>query len=240
IFIFYFPSLLAGPIDRWPRFRQALKDSFTAPRVPSLKLAYQFLLLGLAQKFVLAEALRRYVLPTSIENFRQGIIGFYSYPLYLYLDFAGYSALAIGFSLLLGVSLPLNFDRPYLAQNPQDFWRRFHITLGEWLRDYFFKPLYLLLSKRKALAPYPLLRQNLALFSTFFLMGLWNGTQKHFLISGALFGAYSVVHNIFVYRAKQKGIRFLSPAFVWLSRFVMLHAACLALFIFCQQMWEKH
>lgn len=238
-FLFYFPAILAGPIDRWPRFQQAIKDSWTLRTREVLPLALQWLGLGLLQKFVGAEALMRYVLPGSMTTWQNKVLGFYGYPLYLYLDFAGYSAMAIGFSLLVGVSLPLNFNKPFLALNPQDFWRRFHITLGEWLRDYFFKPLYRIFSRWPSLASYPLLKQNLALFLTFFLMGVWNGTQWNFLLSGGLFGLFSVVHNSFVFHSKRKGWMLNSSSWKWGSRIVMLHAACLALVIFCAGLWRS-
>ncbi|MBX3021705.1 MAG: hypothetical protein KF799_08530 [Bdellovibrionales bacterium] len=230
-FVFYFPALLAGPIDRWPRFKEALLASWKTPVVDFWPQASFWLALGLLQKFVLAEAVRRYWLPGTLNGASEWVAAFYSYPLYLYLDFAGYSAMAIGFSLLVGVSLPVNFNKPFLASDPQDFWRRFHITLGEWLRDYFFKPLYRHSARWPGLSP--LMRQNIALFLTFLLMGLWNGPRKQFVISGALFGIYSVVHNTFVYYAKQKGR---APATrglkLWLSRLLMVHLAALALFIF--------
>jgi len=230
-FVFYFPSLLAGPIDRWPRFQESLKQSWLRPAAEFWPSAFQWLALGLVQKFVLAEAVRRYGLPATYTATQDWIQAFYAYPLYLYLDFAGYSAMAVGFSLLIGVALPVNFDKPFLAANPKEFWQRFHISLGEWLSDYFFKPLYRMLSLKAQLSP--LMRQNLSLFMTFLLMGLWNGPKKQFLLSGALFGLYAVVHNTYVFRNKQKGqVPVRTPLKLWLSRIVMLHLACLALLIF--------
>ena len=229
-FVFYFPALLAGPIDRWPRFRDALERSFKRPARDDWAPAFQALALGCTQKYVLGEAVRRYWLPEHLDHPLAWVSSFYAYPLYLYLDFAGYSAMAIGFSLLVGVTLPQNFDRPFLAVNPQDFWRRFHISLGEWLRDYFFKPLYKLSAKWKMS---PLARQNISLFLTFLLMGLWNGPRKQYVLSGALFGLYSLVHNTLVYRNKVRGRAPVdTPVRRWASRLLMLHLAALALFIF--------
>lgn len=232
-FVFYFPSLLAGPIDRWPRFKEALQQSWAKPIVDFWPSAFFLLTLGLVQKYILAEGVRRYGLPASTpKDLKEWVSAFYTYPLYLYLDFAGYSAMAMGFSQLVGVTLPLNFDKPFLSSNPQDFWRRFHITLGEWLRDYFFKPIYRASARWPGLTP--LMRQNLSLFMTFFLMGAWNGFKKQYLISGALFGIYSVVHNTYVYRAKQsgRGLPPPTPLKLWLSRILMVHLAALALLIF--------
>lgn len=229
-FVFYFPSLLAGPIDRWPRFKNALAESWE--RAVPYAQAFGLLGFGILQKYIFAESLRRYIIPEHLQSTRDWILSFYGYPTYLYLDFAGYSSMAMGFSLLVGLSLPLNFNRPFLSVNPQDFWRRFHITLGEWLRDYFFKPLYRV-SSRWTFVKSPLVRQNIALFLTFLLMGLWNGFQKQYIISGSLFGVYSVVHNTYLFYKKQKGgLAPLAMWEIWLSRFVMVHFAALALFIF--------
>lgn len=230
-FCFYFPSLLAGPIDRWPRFKEALARSWREPIVAAWPQAFFWLLLGLNQKFIWAEGVRRYWLPTTLASAKDWVAAFYSYPLYLYLDFAGYSAMAVGFSLLVGLQLPINFDKPFLASSPTDFWRRFHISLGEWLRDYFFKPLYKFTARWPQLSP--LTRQNISLFMTFLLMGLWNGPRKQYILSGALFGLYSAVHNTYVFRQKQKGVvPKQTPLKLWLSRLVMLHLAALALLIF--------
>lgn len=237
-FVFFFPTLLAGPIDRWPRFKEALANSWRQPIVAFWPQAFCWLLLGLNQKYVLAEAVRRYWLPTGLTGAKDWVSAFYSYPLYLYLDFAGYSAMAMGFSMLVGVTVPLNFDKPFLASDPQDFWRRFHISLGEWLRDYFFKPLYKLTARWPRLSP--LMRQNISLFLTFLLMGLWNGPRKQYILSGALFGLYSAAHNTFVYRRKQKGILPApTPLRLWLSRLLMLHLAALALLIFSGLPFEE-
>ena len=80
----------------------------------------------------------------------------------IFFDFAGYSAMAVGLSIMMGIFVPMNFNHPYLAPNPQDFWRRFHITLGSWLTDYFFKPLYKYLHNFDFLKKRKLLIQNIA------------------------------------------------------------------------------
>ncbi len=229
-FVFYFPAILAGPIDRLGRFRKSIEESWNQTKLDVS--GFHLLAVGLLFKFIIAEWLDRTVVPLELHRAQEWVAAFYGYPVYLYFDFAGYSAMAIGFSRLLGIDLPMNFNKPWLSQNPQDFWRRFHISLGDWLRDYFFKPLYRLSHKFPVVGKSALARQSLALFLTFFLMGLWNGPHKNFLLSGALFGLYSMVHNAFLYWLKRSGREINSPAFVWLSRLIMLHFAALALLIF--------
>ena len=160
----------------------------------------------------------------------------YSYTVYLFFDFAGYSAMAVGISIMMGINVPMNFNHPYLAPNPQDFWRRFHITLGTWLTDYFFKPLYKYLHNFEFLKGRRLLIQNLAIISTFLLMGMWNGFTWYFIFSGFLFGIYSAIHNIYVVYVKKGGFDYFSifPDIISinLKRFLMLNGAVLALYFF--------
>ena len=138
---------------------------------------------------------------------------------------------------MLGIDVPYNFDKPFLALNPQEFWRKWHKTLGDWLRDYVFRPIFKELTSRKLFNSRPVIRQNIALFFTFTLMGFWNGFEKHYIVSGMLFGVYSVVHNSYIFncKKKQKDI-FFGNTPPWLvkaiSIFIMFNAVCFALYIF--------
>lgn len=235
-FVLFTPTLLIGPIDRSDRFLRNLNDptSFNAQRFAS---GLDFLLKGAVYKFVLATLVNDYWLE-DIENthFWGHVNYMYAYTVYLFFDFAGYSALAVGFGKCLGIEVPINFDKPFLAQNPGDFWRRWHKSLGDWLKDYFFRPIYKELSSRK-LGKSILARQNIALFSTFFLMGCWNGFQLHYIASGALFGVYSVAHNTYVYDCKKNKrdlvFETLNPTITkWISIVLMIQLACFAIYIF--------
>ncbi|MBL7923911.1 MAG: D-alanyl transfer protein, partial [Bacteroidia bacterium] len=161
----------------------------------------------------------------------------YAYYAYLFFDFAGYSSMAIGLGRMMGITVPVNFTNPFLAVNPQDFWRRFHISLGAWLKDYFFTPLFLWLSRYKSLKPYPLAKQNFTLTLTFLLMGCWNGFKLNFVLSGLLFGLYSALHNGYLVRCRKKGkdVFFgkLPPQTIrYISIFIMIHLVAVSLYIF--------
>jgi membrane protein involved in D-alanine export len=164
------------------------------------------------------------------------LVNAYSYSLFFFFDFAGYSAIAIGVGLMMGISLPLNFNMPLLATNPVEFWRRFHITLGSWLSDFIFKPGYKYLLKFSFFKRHRLVAQNISLFLTFSLMGLWNGPQQKFILSGCIFGIYSIIHNTYKYYSikKRRDIFNILPIgiSVNLKRFLMAHAAAFALYIF--------
>ncbi len=236
-FLMFFPALLAGPIDRWQSFGAQLKDGFLRLTSERLASGYRLILLGACMKFVVGDLLQKYFLTGGWSRPGLFFAEFYGYSLFLYFDFAGYSVMAIGAGLMLGILLPENFNRPYLSCNPQDFWRRFHITLGDWLKDYFFKPIYKALHALPGLASRPLLKQNTAIFFTFVLMGCWNGLKAHYLISGALFGSYSVVYNSWVYWCKRRGGAapqlFGNPTWTRAAAiFVTVNACCLALYFF--------
>lgn len=239
-FLIFTPTLLIGPIDRFARYNKDLDEGYNRLGSKALSAGWQLLVFGLLHKFILAEAVDRYWL--SMADPESKALGdmantMYAYFFFLYFDFAGYSAMAIGLGKMMGIDVPKNFDKPFLARNPQDFWQRFHISLGQWLRDYFFRPFYKEFSSMKLFRKTPLLRQNIALYLTFQLMGAWNGFQAHYLISGAMFGVYSVVHNSYAYysRKKRKDIIFgkMNPAWVRIiSIAIMFHMGALAIYVF--------
>jgi D-alanyl-lipoteichoic acid acyltransferase DltB (MBOAT superfamily) len=140
--------------------------------------------LGLLKKFLLADYLannfvNRVFDTPKLYSGAEALLAVYAYSVQLYYDFSGYTDLARGTALLLGIRLPINFDRPYLAGNPQEFWRRWHITFSNWLRDYLY---FSLPGKRGKVMPY------LNLVITMVLGGLWHGLAWTFAIWGLLHG----------------------------------------------------
>ncbi|HXC04355.1 MAG TPA: MBOAT family O-acyltransferase, partial [Bacteroidia bacterium] len=239
-YLAFTPTLLIGPIDRYAHFNAAAEQGFTKMTSDRFIGGWNKLVKGIVFKFILAEVVDRYWLqthPAESKQFLHMASDMYAYYVYLFFDFAGYSSMAIGVAEMMGMEVPVNFTNPFAAVNPQDFWRKFHITLGDWLRDYFFTPLYTFFTRRKRLKAYPLLRQNTALILTFLLMGCWNGFKFNFMLSGLIFGLYSAIHNTYtVYcRKKNRDIVFgtLNPTAVkYLSIFIMFNLAAFALYIF--------
>ena len=238
-FLLFPTTLLAGPIDRSYRFQEDLQKGYENLTLSNIGKGWDILIVGVLFKFIFAEFVNKFWLSTIDEN---SVVLFdmansaYAYTTYLFFDFAGYSAMAVGLSIMIGISIPMNFNHPYLAPNPQDFWRRFHITLGTWLTDYFFKPLYKYLHNFEFLKGRRLLIQNLAIISTFLLMGMWNGFTWYFIFSGFLFGIYSAIHNIYVVYVKKGGFDYFTifPEIISinLKRFLMINGAVLALYFF--------
>jgi len=238
-FLLFPTTLLAGPIDRSYRFQEDLKKGYANITLTNLFKGWDILIVGVLFKFVFAEFINHYWLmpiDVSSQESLEMLNSAYAYTTYLFFDFAGYSAMAVGLSIMIGINVPMNFNHPYLAQNPQDFWRRFHITLGSWLTDYFFKPIYKSLHQFSFLKGRRLLIQNIAIIATFLLMGMWNGLTWYYIFSGFLFGLYSALHNIYVVHVRKGGFDvfavFPEIVSINLKRFLMLNSAVLALYFF--------
>lgn len=239
-YLSFTPTLLIGPIDRFHHFSASQAKGFSFINGENFVEGWYAVLKGVAFKYVIAECIDRYWLhlfPAESTEVLHMTNTMYAYYAYLFFDFAGYSLMALGFGKMMGMQVPVNFTNPFLAVNPQDFWKRFHISLGAWLKDYFFTPLFLWISRFKKLKPYPLAKQNVCLFATFFLMGCWNGFQLNFILSGLLFGIYSAMHNWYVVTCKKNGRDVIfgnmpAMAVKWISVIIMIHLVGVSLYIF--------
>lgn len=182
----FFPTTLAGPITRVGYLLPQLEKAKRLEPYDGGK-AFFLIGLGLAKKLLIADFLaenlvnRIFDLP-KLYSGAEVLIGVYGYALQLYYDFSGYTNIAIGSALLLGLRLPENFNRPYAAVSVADFWRRWHISLSNWLRDYLYFSLPGLRSRWKIFT-----YGNLAL--TMIIGGLWHGANWNFVVWGALHGA---------------------------------------------------
>ncbi len=185
LFKAFFPQLLAGPIVRADQFLPQLKEKKTLADV-ELGRAITLIAFGLFKKAFIANYLGTLLVDPLFENPAafggpELLLGVYGYAIQIFCDFSAYSDIAIGIALLLGFRFPENFDNPYRASSIQEFWRRWHISLSTWLRDY----LYISLggNRKGRLATY----RNLLV--TMLLGGLWHGAGWNFLIWGGLHGA---------------------------------------------------
>ncbi len=211
LFVTYFPHLIAGPIIHWremmPQFRMlGRSDGFVF-----CSAAYATLLIegtclfsvGLLKKLLIADQLSVFVdlgyKNVAALSFADAWLLSLAYTFQLYFDFSGYADMAVGISLLFGIRLPFNFNSPYKADSIQDFWRRWHITLSRWLRDYLYIPLG---GNRASTAG---VYRNL--FVTFLLGGLWHGAAWTFIAWGALHGLGCCVQKAWASR----GLRMPGP-----------------------------
>lgn len=188
-FVTFFPQLVAGPIVRANQFMpQLYKKFFLTKR--QFGIAVFWILNGLLKKIILSDYIAvnfvdrvfdHPLLFTSFEN----LFALFGYSLQVYADFSGYTDIAIGVAMLMGFYLPVNFNSPYKATNPGDFWRRWHISLSTWLKDYLYIPLG---GNKKGK-----LRTNINLMTTMLLGGLWHGASWNFVIWGGLNGIGIVI-----------------------------------------------
>ncbi|CPL74416.1 protein involved in the transfer of D-alanine into teichoic acids [Bordetella pertussis] len=237
-YLFFPLTLLAGPMYRWRNFQADLKRGYEGVTLETWLAGLELLIFGVIQKFGVAEAIWRYGLNTldAHDYSLTGVaLNASLYSFYLFFDFAGYSSMAIGVGMLFGFTLPVNFRNPLASANPQDFWRRWHISLSEWLRDVVFMPIYKALSKTAFFGRHRLAAQNIGILATLLAMGVWNGLALHYVVSGLMFGAYSVGHNLLVQHARTRPAlqAFLARRPVqWAGRALTLILAALALYVF--------
>jgi D-alanyl-lipoteichoic acid acyltransferase DltB (MBOAT superfamily) len=192
----FFPHLVAGPIVRAAEFVPQIPQRHRLTQGEATR-AGLLIARGAFKKVVISSYLSEAIVDPvfavpSAHSAPAILIAVYAYAVQIYADFSGYTDMAIGLALLLGFRFPQNFDRPYAATNLQDFWRRWHMTLSRWLRDYLYIPLG---GSRKGEA-----RTSLNLVLTMTLGGLWHGAAAHFLVWGLYHGLGLAVHRAWARR----------------------------------------
>ncbi|GAA4777042.1 MBOAT family protein [Stakelama sediminis] len=205
LFVTFFPQLIAGPIvhhsEMMPQFKDMPSEGKTGRRLAH---GLTFFIIGLFKKVVIADNISlfadRIFNAPSFDGMTamQAWQGALAYSFQIYFDFSGYSDMAIGLALMFGIRLPYNFNSPYRAVSIVDFWRRWHITLSRFLRDYVYIPLG---GNRQGKA-----RRYLNLFLTMLLGGLWHGANWTFVIWGALHGVYLIVNHVWMALCKKLGL----------------------------------
>ncbi len=189
-FLSYFPALVAGPIVRADYFIPQIRENRHATR-PELYTGLWLVILGVLKKALIADYLVRYDdlvfgSPGTYSGF-ETLMGAIGYVMQIYCDFSGYSDMAIGISLMMGFRLAKNFDFPYKSKNISEFWRRWHISLSSWMRDYIYIPLG---GNRKGT-----LRSYVNNLVTMLVAGLWHGAGWKFIFWGGIHGVGLVVHK---------------------------------------------
>lgn len=232
-FLFFFPTISSGPIDRYRRFatdwqRRRTRGEF----LTDLDTAIQHVFRGFLYKFILAALIQTYWIAHVSHGGGWKLISYmYGYSLYLFFDFAGYSAFAIGLSYLLGVRTPENFRLPFLAANIRDFWTRWHISLSFWFRDHVYMRFLIAATKGKWFEGKNT-ANYLGLFLTFGLMGVWHGTAVHYILYGLYHAALLCGYDWFARwnkRTKRWGD---GPAWRALNVALTIHVVCFGLLLF--------
>lgn len=183
LFVAFFPQLIAGPILRAKQFLPQLQAARTSINYDNWAIGLYIFSLGLAKRVIIADTIGIWAslgYEAAVLSPGEAWITSLAYTLQIYFDFSGYTDMAIGSALFFNIRLPANFNSPYLAESIQDFWRRWHITLSTFLRDYIYIPLG---GNRRGEA-----RTYLNILITFLLGGLWHGASWTFIVWGALHG----------------------------------------------------
>ena len=224
LFVSFFPQLVAGPIVRASEFFDQLdkKRNFSFAMAQS---GVMLIMLGLVKKVVFADNLALFADPVfdhpEAVSGVQTLLAVYAFAFQIYFDFSGYTDIAIGVAKLLGFTFPKNFNHPYLSLSFQDFWRRWHMTLSRWLRDY----LYISLGGNKSGA----WKTKRNLFLTMFLGGLWHGASWNFAIWGVLHGLYLSIERSISKKFNYQSEAFWFKSIKWL---LVFHFVCFAWIFF--------
>ena len=208
-YILMFPHLIAGPIVRYADIREEMHAD--RKQTTRLGLGIQYVIVGLCQKVLVANTLAPvadhvFGAPIGSLSAATAWLGTLSYTLQIYFDFCGYSNMAIGLAFMLGFTYPRNFNYPYAAQSMTDFWRRWHISLSSWFRDYVYIPLGGNRAGRWATV------RNLLI--VFFLTGLWHGAAWSFIVWGLFHGAFLLLERFGLSRLLNAGPRLVRHGYV--------------------------
>lgn len=188
----FFPQLVAGPIVRADHFEKEI-EKVLSPSSMRIRLGLTLIVYGLAKKLIIADNMAVHVntIFDDVEGLTNiGLVwwGALAFGIQIYCDFSAYTDIAIGSAHLLGITLPENFDSPYTATSPQDFWRKWHISLSTWLRDYLYIPLGGSRNGPRVMF--------FALMTTMLLGGLWHGASWNFVLWGLIHGLLLIIHRV--------------------------------------------
>ena len=233
-FLFFLPTVSSGPIDRYRRFGQDwVKDRTRAEFLDDLDFAIQRIMRGFLYKFIIAAQMDTHLrVPLLKVAGFWGYAGYmYVYTFYLFFDFAGYTAFAVGVSRLMGIKSAENFSLPFLARNIRDFWTRWHISLSFWFRDHIHMRFQLAAMKGKWFkgkhtASY------LGLFLTFGLMGVWHGLTFHYILYGMYHAVLLCGYDMFSRWNKQAKVWGDGPWWRALNITITFHVIALGMLLF--------
>ncbi|NLD19879.1 MAG: D-alanyl-lipoteichoic acid biosynthesis protein DltB [Clostridiales bacterium] len=232
-FLLFFPAITSGPIDRSRRYSQNLNSIM--PKNEYLELLGEGLykiVKGMVYKFVIASTFYQGMLWLGMAHtFKNALVYMYCYGFYLFFDFAGYSAMAIGISYLFGIRTPENFKAPFVSKDIKEFWNRWHITLSYWFRDFVFSRLVMRAIKKKWFKA-KLTAASWCFIINMTIMGLWHGLDSYYILYGLYHGVLLALTEIYQKRSyfhkKHKKDRW----YQFVSWFITFNLVMFGFFIF--------
>lgn len=213
LYILLFPQLIAGPIVRYSEIADQLHNREKYETIDNKLLGFYRFIIGLSKKVLIAnvvgaEADKIFSMDPSVMSSGTAWLGLMAYTFQIYFDFSGYSDMAIGLGRMIGFKFPENFESPYISQSITEFWRRWHMTLGRWMRDYLYIPLGGNRVKTKA-------RLYFNLWFVFLISGLWHGAAWTFIIWGAYHGLFLILDRLFLVKLLDKTNKFFRIIFTF-------------------------
>ena len=214
LYIILFPKLIAGPIIRYHELADQITDRSQNDTIDNRLTGFYRFIIGLAKKVIIANHMgviadSIFPLQYSDLDFMTAWIGILAYTFQIYFDFSGYSDMAIGLGKMIGFRFPENFNNPYTSQSITEFWRRWHITLGNWMRNYLYIPLGGNRVKSKG-------RLYFNLWLVFLASGLWHGASWSFVFWGAYHGFFLVLERMFLLKVYEKLGKFIRTVLTFL------------------------
>ena len=212
LYVLFFPRLIAGPIVRYHEIVSDLLDREKRDTIDDKIMGFFRFSIGLAKKVLIANTLavtvdKIFLAPVDHLTLLDAWLGLLLFTFQIYFDFSGYSDMAIGLGRILGFKLPENFNFPYISQNITEFWKRWHITLGNWMKDYLYVPL----GGNRATKN----RLYINLSVVFLLSGLWHGSSWNFIIWGIFHGLFLILDRMFLIKLSEKYGNYFSIPFTF-------------------------
>lgn len=241
-FMIFVPTLSCGPIDRYRRF---VKDSRSV--IDSKEYINDYLIVGsehiikgILYKFCIAGLINTLWMNriSTCINLGNSMQYMYAYSLYLFFDFAGYSAFAVGTSYILGIKTPENFNMPFLSKSMKEFWNRWHISLSKWFGDYIYSR-FVLNSMRHKRFKSRIYASHVGQIITMLVMGFWHGINSYYIIYGLYQGAALVLTDIYERKSKFYKKHKKEKWFQYVQVIVTFHIACFGLLIFSGYLFKK-
>lgn len=241
-FIIFVPTLSCGPIDRYRRFTKDSKNVISGEDYVNnyISKGIEQILKGILYKFCISALISTLWMNNIGNNVNvlNSINYMYAYSLYLFFDFAGYSAFAIGTSYFLGIKTPENFNMPFLSKSMKEFWNRWHISLSKWFGDYIYSR-FVLNSMRKKIFKSRIYASHVGQLLTMFIMGLWHGITPYYIIYGLYQGVTLVLTDIYERKSKFYKKHKKERWFQYVQIVVTFNIMCFGLLIFSGYLFGK-
>ncbi|KEK23640.1 D-alanyl-lipoteichoic acid biosynthesis protein DltB [Bacillus gaemokensis] len=237
-FVLFFPAISTGPIDRYRRFQKDIQKPPSAEEYQ--KLLYtgiNRIFQGFLYKFIIAYLLKKHIVDAVFANqdtIFSNAIYMYGYSLYLFFDFAGYSAFVIGVSYMMGIKTPENFNKPFISRNIKDFWNRWHMSLSFWFRDFIYMRFVFFATKKKLIKNRYTI-SYIGAFLNFFIMGVWHILGEHvyqYIIYGLYHAALFILFDIFERKNKKHKFWPNNTFMHVLAIVITFHVVCFGFLIF--------